>query len=748
MDNNLDRRRSIVKTIISENPEIATILKDPDVDITQEVERIKQVILQALREHPKAYAYYTGEETGEKAFFKLSWRDFAFIRMLDYLEHEGKSYPDQNLHGELVTTSPIATIRDAIQNENYTAHEDFYEDLLHLLRQLNGIERPEMPTRQQVFDWMERHPTGLDPEIIRLREENKRRIIGLLYEDMTAKPRTGRYTIPPEMKREEVLALIASFWDEDLFHLTFAVRTVEQLQRYLNGSLSEKTLKIMSDAKEKGIPIFVTPFFLSMLLVNPPDQFAYADIAIRDYVLYSRELVDEFGTISAWEKEDVVEPGKPNVAGWVLPSNNIHRRYPNVAIFIPSTMGRACGGLCAYCQRMYDFQNGRFNFNLEKLKPKEKWSDRLQRLMKYFEEDSQLQDILITGGDAMMSSVASLKEILDAVYTMAKNKIAANEHRPDGKKYAEIVRVRLGTKIPIYLPQRITPERVEVLRSFKERASEIGIRQFVIQTHFSTAMEISPESKKAVARLLEAGWIVTNQEVFTVAASRRGHTAKLRQALNQIGVLPYYTFTVKGYHENKHYFANNSRSIQEQIEEKSIGRVDPKYYSQIRSFMKDPACMIEQIREICNAEEIPFLSTDRNTLNLPGVGKSNTYRTIGITQDGRRILAFQQDSSRPHSPIVDTMGTVIIIESKSVAAYLRQLEEMGEQVEDYESIWGYSAGYIETRIPVFDYPGYAFTVTDEFTNLELPQEQLKQHHSHLTDIAYVDHDDDINDGIY
>jgi lysine 2,3-aminomutase len=747
MDPAIEKRRTLVSAIADENPIITGILRNRNLNLEQQISEIRNTILQSLREHPKAYAYYTGKESGEKAFFRLSWRDLAFIRVLDYLIHEGYEFSDLNLRGEMVCTSPIKTLRDALRDEDYHAHEDFYLDLLHLLRQLSGAERPKLPSRQQVFDWMARHKSGLNPEIIRLREENKERIITLLYEDMMKKPTSaGRFSLNAHMSREEGLQTIRMYWNNDRFQLAHAVRTVEDLQRYLDHSLSKETVTIMSEASAKGIPIFVTPYFLSLLLVNPPEEYAFADAAIRDYVLYSKELVDEFGSITAWEKEDTVEPGKPNAAGWILPSNNIHRRYPNVAIFIPSTMGRACGGLCAYCQRMYDFQNGRFNFDLSRLRPKETWSRKLTRLMKYFEEDSHLQDILITGGDAMMSSIDSLEEILNAVYDMAYRKIKANEKRPDGQKYAEMVRVRLGTKIPIYLPQRISPERVAVLRTFKERASKIGIRQFIIQTHYSTPMEITPESKEAVKRLLDAGWIVTNQEVFTVSASRRGHTARLRQVLNDIGVIPYYTFTVKGYHENKHFFANNSRSIQEQIEEKSIGRVDPKYYSRIRSFMKDAESMHDQLNEIRSAEEIPFLATDRNTINLPGVGKSNTYRTIGITDDGRRILSFRQDHSRPHSPIVDTMGEVIIIESKSVAEYLRQLEVIGEDAAEYESIWGYSAGYIETRIPIFDYPGYLFTQTKEFTNLELPQEQKERHSSHLTEIEYVDNDADINEG--
>lgn len=154
-------------------------------------------------------------------------------------------------------------------------------------------------------------------------------------------------------------------------------------------------------------------------MLNPTGK-GYDDAAIRSYVIYSSRLVETFGCIRAWEREDIVEEGKPNVAGWLLPGgHNIHRRYPEVAILIPDTMGRACGGLCASCQRMYDFQSRRLNFELEKLKPKENWNTRLRKLMDYFEHDTQIRDILITGGDALMSRNATLRNILDAVCKMA-----------------------------------------------------------------------------------------------------------------------------------------------------------------------------------------------------------------------------------------------------------------------------------------------------------------------------------------
>ena len=118
-------------------------------------------------------------------------------------------------------------------------------------------------------------------------------------------------------------------------------------------------------------------------------------------------------------------------------------------------MGRACGGLCASCQRMYDFQSKRLNFEFDTLRPKETWEKKLRRLMAYFEEDTQLRDILITGGDALMSQNKTLGNILDAVYRMAVRKRKANQERPEGEKYAELQRVRLGSRLPAYLPMRI-----------------------------------------------------------------------------------------------------------------------------------------------------------------------------------------------------------------------------------------------------------------------------------------------------
>jgi lysine 2,3-aminomutase len=368
---------------------------------------------------------------------------------------------------------------------------------------------------------------------------------------------------------------------------------------------------------------------------------------------------------------------------------------------------------------MYDFQGGRLNFNLDALIPGEKWIEKQNRLMSYFEEDSQLRDLLITGGDGLMSSDQSLKKLLDAVCQMAENKVIRNQSLPEGEKLAELQRVRIGSRLPVYLPQRITLNLIKILKEFKEKASAIGVKQFLIQTHFESPMEITPESSMAIQRLIAAGWTVTNQQVFTTAASRRGHTAKLRMVLNDIGVLPYYTFTVKGYMENNSGFAPNARVVQEQLEEKVAGQIEEKYYDTIRGFPDEASLMVENIEALRRFSGLPFLATDRNVLNLPGVGKSMTFRVIGITRYGRRILEFDHDETRNHSPIIHKMGKVIIIESKSVHEYMEQLEELGEDTGDYEGLYGYSLGQTEHRVPVYDYPDYDFQTTKSMTNLEV-----------------------------
>ena len=637
-------------------------------------------------------------------------------------------YDGQDVH-ELSTGQDMSvqTIRLLYQFlterlENIEMPTDLFIELFQLFKRLQGETVP-LPSPQRIKSRNDRWATGLDEEVREERDENKERMLHLLIqkiENRKSKP-SVRFHFEEGMSYEEKYELVSKWWNDFRFHLSMAVKSPAELNRFLGNSLSSETMYLLNRARKKGMPFFATPYYLSLLNIT---GYGYNDDAIRSYILYSPRLVETYGNIRAWEKEDIVEEGKPNAAGWLLPDgHNIHRRYPEVAILIPDTMGRACGGLCASCQRMYDFQSERLNFEFETLRPKEAWDSKLRRLMTYFEKDTQLRDILITGGDALMSQNKTLRNILEAVYRMAVRKQRANLERPEGEKYAELQRVRLGSRLLAYLPMRINDELVDILREFKEKASAIGVKQFIIKTHFQTPLEVTPEAKEAIRKILSAGWIITNQLVYTVAASRRGHTTRLRQVLNSLGVVCYYTFSVKGFNENYAVFAPNSRSMQEQQEEKIYGQMNPEQAEELYKLLEtkmdteEKEDVARQIRRFMRKHHLPFLATDRSVLNLPAIGKSMTFQLVGLTEEGKRILRFEHDSTRHHSPIIDQMGQIYIVENKSLAAYLRQLGKMGEDPEDYASIWSYTKGETEPRFSLYEYPDFPFRITDKMSNL-------------------------------
>ncbi len=625
----------------------------------------------------------------------------AAARLLQMVRSEGETVTDLST-GESVRLDTLEVLHTALRGER-PAGADFLLDIIYLLRALDGY-RPLPPSREKVVQWSRRWESGLDEGIVRIRQRNRERICELLVERLELrKPgEHQRFYFPEGATREEKRALVDEWWGDFRFHLSLAIRSPRELNKYLDYSLPPEVMRRLYEARQKEMPFFLTPYYASLLDTSGR---AYDDKTIRNYVIYSQQLVDAYGEIRAWEKEDQVVGGQPNAAGWVLPEgNNIHRRYPEVAIMIPDSMGRACGGLCAPCQRMYDFQNKRLNFEFNALRPNEHWDAKLRRLMRYFEYDADLRDILITGGDALMSQNATLRNILEAVLRMAARKRAANASLPEGERRATIDRIRLGSRLPAYLPMRMNDELIAILRDVRERGEKLGITQFFIQTHFESPLEMTPEAQRAIHAILSAGWLVTNQLVFTAAASRRGHTARLRRILSKEGVVCYYTFSVKGFGENYALFAPNARSMQEASEEKPYGLMPPGQEEQLAELLTRPQHLRRALPAFMRRHGLPFLSTDRNVLNLPGIGKSMTFTTAGVTPDGRRILRFEHDAGRRHSPVIDAMGEVYITESKSLAAYLRQMHEMGEHVSDYATLWSYDRGETEPRFRIYEYP--------------------------------------------
>lgn len=679
---------------------------------------------QLLRAFTTAFPYLVNKarESRSSLLFKEELKKELYAnnnakKIMLLLENDGKSVNELST-GDQMKIETITHLWQFLKGEHIEKFisTDLLIDLYHQFELLDTSERIKL-NYPQLKRMMNRWPSGTDPEVRNILEENKNRMIPLLIKKIERLHSASlKFRFPEGLDYTGKYNCVNEWWNMYRFHLSMAIKDPVELNTFLGNSLSKENMDLLIKARKKGMPFFITPYYLSLLNIG---KGGYDDAAIRSYILYSPELVETYGNIKAWEKEDIVVAGEPNAAGWLVPGHNIHRRYQRVAILIPDSMGRACGGLCASCQRMYDFQSKRLNFDFESLKPKESWDKKLGRLMDYFEQDTQLRDILITGGDALMSQNATLRKILDAVYKMALRKRNSNIRRPDGEKFAEIQRVRLGSRLPAYLPLRINDELIEILREFKEKATQAGISQFVIQTHFQSPLEVTPQAVQAVNAILSAGWIITNQLVYNVAVSRKGHTARLRQVLNSIGVICYYTFSVKGFHENYAVFTPNSRSLQEQHEEKVFGVVPEQKREDLIEIIRSGQSVVKKLNTFLKENNLPFLATDRSVLNLPAIGKSMTFQTVGITKEGKRILKFEHDAGRVHSPIIDNIGNIYIVENKSIAAYLRQLKEMGEELKEYDTIWSYTEGITESRFSLYEYSQYPFAVTDKITNLQI-----------------------------
>ena len=156
-------------------------------------------------------------------FEALKWHDYAAIRILDYIDHAGKEYIDLNLRGEVAVSNPVKLIWLAVIHGTGGAKPYFFEDMLHLFRQFRGEEEPQKPTKEQVEEWMSRYVSGLDPRIVRLREENRERIIKILIKKIDNREiKNSKFQFEPGMSHEQKFLKMLEWWKDWKFHLKFS----------------------------------------------------------------------------------------------------------------------------------------------------------------------------------------------------------------------------------------------------------------------------------------------------------------------------------------------------------------------------------------------------------------------------------------------------------------------------------------------------------------------------------------------
>ena len=224
-------------------------------------------------------------------------------------------YDGQNVHelstGQDMSVQTIRLLYEFLTGtlENMEIPTDLFIEIFQMFKRLKGEVVP-LPSPQRIKSRNDRWETGLDEEVREVRDENKERMLHLLIqkiENRKSKP-SVRFHFEEGMSYEKKYRLVNEWWNDFRFHLAMAVKSPGELNRFLGNSLSSETMYLLYRARKKGMPFFATPYYLSLLNVT---GYGYNDEAIRSYILYSPRLVETYGNIRAWEKEDIVEAGKP-----------------------------------------------------------------------------------------------------------------------------------------------------------------------------------------------------------------------------------------------------------------------------------------------------------------------------------------------------------------------------------------------------------------------------------------------------
>ncbi|MGE5499815.1 MAG: KamA family radical SAM protein [Syntrophothermus sp.] len=185
------------------------------------------------------------------------------------------------------------------------------------------------------------------------------------------------------------------------------------------------------------------------------------------------------------------------------PVPNITHRYPDRVLFLVTSQ---CGMYCRFCTRKRKVGNS------DKISMKG-----LESAFKYIESHTEIRDVILSGGDPLMLTDLMLEKILARL-----------------RQIPHVEIIRIGTKMPCVLPQRITPKLCNMIKKY---------HPVYINTHFNHPWEITSESSRACQMLADAGCPVGCQTVLMKGVNDDPDTIKeLMQKLLKIRVKPYYLY--------------------------------------------------------------------------------------------------------------------------------------------------------------------------------------------------------------
>ncbi len=273
-------------------------------------------------------------------------------------------------------------------------------------------------------------------------------------------------------------------WNDWRWQLRNSFTTAESLARVI--SLTDDEINTLNGLKNR-LPLRITPYYLSLIYDSENGS-----PLRRTMIPTSDELV-----ITEAEKADPLnEMGNSPVPG-------IIHRYPDRALF---TVTQFCSSYCRYCTRSHSV--GKLGHLT-----KSEWD----RAFRYLAEHTEIRDVIISGGDPLTMNDSKLEYLLSNLRAI---------------KHIEILRI--GTKVPAVLPQRITPQLVAMLKKY---------HPVFISLHFTHPDELTPETRRACEMLADAGMPLGSQTVLLKGVNDDPATMKsLMQKLLTVRVRPYYIY--------------------------------------------------------------------------------------------------------------------------------------------------------------------------------------------------------------
>jgi lysine 2,3-aminomutase len=279
----------------------------------------------------------------------------------------------------------------------------------------------------------------------------------------------------------------AADWNDWRWQLRTRIRTLAELERVFVLSEDERAAV---GGHTGSLPVGITPYYASLMdREDATDGLRRTHIMTREeYVRMPGEEDDPLG-----EDHDTVVPG-------------LVHRYPDRVLFL--TTG-TCSTYCRYCtrSRLVGNPGGEYQFNVRN------WD----KALAYLEEHSEVRDVLLSGGDPLTIGDDKLDYLL--------GRLRAIKH---------IEFVRIGTKIPVVLPQRITKDLVKMLKKHHPLWMSI---------HFTHPTELTPEVTESTARLADAGIPLGSQTVLLKSINDDPEVMKkLVHGLLMRRVKPYYLY--------------------------------------------------------------------------------------------------------------------------------------------------------------------------------------------------------------